>query len=689
MSSTARPSPAWYALRRTLPPFRFDELLAEMVAELPRYRVDEVIVIVDTEEFFHGHPTPEDARQSSKNLVRLRDALSGVGIAYSLNPWVTRGHEDRGRRGADSVPGFNAVVHADGTQAKCVACTLSTAWRENLRQTWRIYAETHPRVMWVEDDIRDFGAHECFCPLHLERFSKIIGQTVTREQVVAAMEQPGEPHPWREAWIAMRAVISLEVLQLISGTVHAAAHLTQLGLMSSGPRNHCREGRDWMQAAAALGATTERPIFSRPTMGNYWEWGPPRGLYFSQDSIKLTRHCLPAATLDYTELESVPFSRYAKSVAFTFAQLVVSTAFGAHGATINIFDHLGTPMEAEPHYGRMLGAWKPFLNALADRAQQPGSYRGLGLVHRGNASMVKHLTTGQRLGDSGEDGYPALEAFEAAGIPTTYDQSEATFLCGQQPRALSDEEIHGLFEGGLFLDATAAEILCERGFAADLGLTSIGSPLPLDCHGAVSAEEFTHPDFGGSPRCYMSAFLPMVSYSAKFARLSPMPDAVIIGHLIDPDTRPVHPAMIAFENSFGGRVIVHAWDYASAIGPVGVSFHSPARQRQLQGAVRWLCRGRVPVMARGDGAWPLVFRKDCYSESLVGLINLSLDPWPEAEFELAADLPIAQLSVLELDGAWTPLAADAIDFREKMAYLTVKRTISLEAPLILKIRWNS
>src|SRR6478736_10032899 len=173
-------SRAWYTLRRTLPPFRFDELLAEMVEQLPRYQVDEVLVIVDTEELCHGHATPVTAGQAAEKLVRLRDALAGAGILYSLNPWVTRGHEAR-TRGA--LPGMQTVVHADGSSDSHIACPLCPVWRENLAETWRVYAGTKPRVLWIEDDIRDWGAHECFCPLHLARFSKIAGTRVTRDEI--------------------------------------------------------------------------------------------------------------------------------------------------------------------------------------------------------------------------------------------------------------------------------------------------------------------------------------------------------------------------------------------------------------------------------------------------------------------------------------------------------------------------
>jgi hypothetical protein len=683
-----QPSSAWYALRRPLPPWRFDELLAEMVEQLPHYRVDEVILMVDVEEFFHNHPTPAVTAEFSKNLVHAREALAQIGVAYSLNPWITRGHEDRGRNAADALPGIQTVVHADGSQATCVACNLSAIWQENLRRVWSIYAATKPRVLWIDDDIRDFGAHECFCPLHLERFSRRVGKNVTRAELIEAILKPDEPHPWRTEWLAIHAEASLDVMRLITATAHAASPHTRMGLMSSGPRNHCRESRDWIRVAETLGATMDRPIFSRPTMGNYWEWGPPHGLYFSADSIKLTRHCLPLETVDYTELESVPFSRFSKSVAFTFAQLAVSFAFGVRGATLDIFDFIGTPMEAEPHYGRLLGTRKDFLNALAGKAQRPGNFRGVRLLYKKDAAVTKRLGPGDGTAALAGEGYPALEAFEAAGIPTTYDESEVVFLCGQQPRALSDDEIRTLLVKGLFLDATAASVLCERGFGADIGLNQIASPERLEKLGAFSVEDFSNMEFGGKPRQFMTAQLPMVDYSGRFAVMQPDERSAIIGHLLDPDTRPVHPAMFAFENSRGGRVVVHAWDYASAIGPIGVSFHNPVRQRQLQNIVRWLFRNRAPLLIRGDGAWPLALRKDCGNETLVGLLNLSLDAWPGVEFEMAAPAAIAEISLVEPDGVWTPLDEPASEIRDGVLRLMIARPVALESPLFVNIKWN-
>ena len=75
-------------------------------------------------------------------------------------------------------------------------------------------------------------------------------------------------------------------------------------------------------------------------MANYYE-DSLRGFYYSQDSVKLTRAVLPAGTVELTECENVPFTRFPKSVKFTFLELAISFAYGSEGVTLNLFDHAG------------------------------------------------------------------------------------------------------------------------------------------------------------------------------------------------------------------------------------------------------------------------------------------------------------------------------------------------------------
>ena len=82
---------AWYALRRTLPPWSFDQNLRELIQWLPKYGVDELIVKIDTEEFSHGQPALQWITQYHPKLIQLAREMEKLGIVYSLNPWITLG----------------------------------------------------------------------------------------------------------------------------------------------------------------------------------------------------------------------------------------------------------------------------------------------------------------------------------------------------------------------------------------------------------------------------------------------------------------------------------------------------------------------------------------------------------------------------------------------------------------------
>ena len=232
---------AWYSLRRTLPPWKFRETLADLLELAPRFQIDEVIVKIDTEEFSHGHPSLEWAKQYQAMLFEVKERLAELGIVYSLNPWITAGHADRGRNDLERLPGLECMVGHDGSETKHCACFLSPVWRKHIKALWEIYAETRPHIMWVEDDIRTFNhepvAFGCFCPRHLRMFGERIGRPVERGELVRAMLAPGDAHPWRREYLEMQREIMVETASVLAKTGHAVSPETCLGLMSSGNTN--------------------------------------------------------------------------------------------------------------------------------------------------------------------------------------------------------------------------------------------------------------------------------------------------------------------------------------------------------------------------------------------------------------------------------------------------------------------
>ena len=117
-SKSPKFKPARYALRRTLVPWNFHEGLAELLDFCRQTKVEEVIFKIDTEEFSHGIPSVAWARDYVALLAEARDALKQIGIIFSLNPWVTIGHAERGRDLRRQFPEFQWLVGEDGTLNK-------------------------------------------------------------------------------------------------------------------------------------------------------------------------------------------------------------------------------------------------------------------------------------------------------------------------------------------------------------------------------------------------------------------------------------------------------------------------------------------------------------------------------------------------------------------------------------------
>jgi hypothetical protein len=674
---------AWYALRRTLPTWSFEENLRELIEFLPRYQVDEIIVKVDTEEFSHGQPPLDWVREYQPKLFSIKTAMEKLGIVYSLNPWITQGHADRGRDDRQRFPGLQTMVGHDGAEAHSCACPLSSVWRENIGKVWTLYAETKPHIMWVEDDIRSFNhspvTYGCFCPLHMKRFSDRMGKTVSREELVAAILAPGNPHPWRKEYLDMQSEIMNDTASFLAKTVHATSPDTCMGRMSSGPREHCLEGRHWHAFAEAL--ANGRQLYSRPPTGVYSE-NSLRENYYAHDSIKLTRHCLPAGVIEQSEVDNWTFSQYSKSVNFTFLQMAISYAYGCSGITLNLFDHCGTPMERTPEFGRLLSENKAFLNSLAAKAQVKGRFRGVKLLRHEKAAYAKILAENASYGVLAEDGYCCCEKLEAHGIPTVYDDENVIVATGQNISAFSDTEIKDFLKKGVFLDAAAAKTLFDRGFGKLIGLKNISHPINIDELGELGAEEFFNEKFGGAEK----KFLTMTIRGADGKRpslslIEPTGDIQEISRLVDSDARRQHISMYAFENELGGRVIVSCLDFATASGQ---SFNHPFRVEQLQGTVRWLSRDTVPIIVEGDGAYPLAFRKDCDDFTLIGMFNLSLDPWPSARFTLSDDRDFTTVMILDRSGQWLAAGKDVEVTRvNDKTVIEVFREISFDKPLFL------
>jgi len=375
-------------------------------------------------------------------------------------------------------------IWENGQESLVSVCPLCTNWQDWLCETFAYWAkEIRPLAIWVEDDWRlhnhgaELGWGGCFCKLHLERFSNVVGEPVTREQVIENILAPGTPHPWRDIWLDLSRDSLLEPARKLAKAVQKANPETRIGLMSSLPDVHSIEGRDWFGLQDAFGP---KPAFLiRPHMPPYTEM---RAMSTLPSVTRQTLACLRRPIEVYPELENGPrCGLYSKSHTYTIWECMHAAAIGSDGITINHYDMMGNGIALDREFGESLASSKSILNAIVNLGIDDGRAQGVKILFNNNVARYFHGEGPQR---SLEELYkPSITWSRTCyilGISHSFTQDIDTLedgpvaVSGETLRSFSDEEIEVLLSKPLLLDGISTKIMVERGFqdAIEIGRAS-------------------------------------------------------------------------------------------------------------------------------------------------------------------------------------------------------------------------
>lgn len=202
--------------------------------------IDDVAVFANVEEINTGHMSYEEQDIYLSLIRRIMNMLAPKGITVSVNQWHSIMHADLGKK---MRPGqnFRPMVDIRGNRAKLCVCPLCKEWQQYIGTLYARYAELAPSILWVEDDFR-LHNHEplvwggCFCDEHMAIYSQRAGKKLTREEFVAKILQPGQPHPYRKIWLDVSRDTLLEAAGAIAKAVRTVSSKQRIGLMSSVPQ---------------------------------------------------------------------------------------------------------------------------------------------------------------------------------------------------------------------------------------------------------------------------------------------------------------------------------------------------------------------------------------------------------------------------------------------------------------------
>ncbi len=659
-----------YMLRRAIDLSRAEEIIKETLEFCRQAQIHEVMWFIDCEESNHGITPLWVIEAYIPALEKAREALEADGRVFSINPWMTLLHGDRGRQTHRYYPDMGLMVGHDGTQCQACTCPADEVWRDYLCEAYRLYASTQPAVLWVEDDFRHFGhqpvEYGCFCEAHLQAFGERVGEPVTREALVQAVLAPGKPHPWRAVWLDLQGEEMIEVAQMLEQAVHEVSPRTRLGLMTSHPEWHAVEGRRWHRLLQALAGPYE-PV-CRPHYAAYQE-GNAAGMLGNFSIALETIYHLPPGTRSCPELENHPHGRSSKSVRATRLHLILGSMVSTGEMTLNILDMLPNALVDEG-YGAMLAATKPFLGEITE-ARDGATERGVRLMSNERASYYVHTSGGCDLTELLPGGSGWAWPLSAVGIPITYESAGAVIaLTGQTIRAFSAADIQQILSGGVLIDLSALEVLTDMGWGEMLGVVDFEAVSQIDSGYAV--ERIVDSQFALAGSEFLS--LNGASVRGRMGKINPHPGAKIITEFVhyDENTRSL-PGAILFENTLGGRVAIQPLDLSEG---VGTSFFKASRPHQLATIVQWLGRGALALRVQG-GPYLLARRWDKPGRTTVAVINGSIDPVDHLHLALSPpDGGVASMQACTAVHGWQPIPPEHWESREGQVRIEIPGSLS-------------
>jgi len=515
---------------------------------------------------------------ASRRLERLRkEGISSAGI----NVLCTIGHINEAWDYMPPLP-FQPMVGHDGRTSRGCACPNSPQFRSYVSEKYRLAARARPDFIWVDDDIRMHHhgvAWGCFCPLCLEIFAGRIGRRWTREELVRAFDDPDQGRA-RELWVEQNIASIESLLAEIRRAVHGIDRHISLGLMTCGAAWTTYSGQAFERWFTALGATRARPG------GGFYTDAMPREMLCKAHECGCQRAILPAGVTEVQyELENFPYQRLKKSARAVINECSLALAHGLNGVAFNM---MGTAtswadflpwMDAVPAAKPAWEQWVARADGLPTAGLWPAWNPGLMAQRRVRAGETW-------LGWHQDYNISRPVILAEIGIPLASDRTgNPVILSGRIAEAFSDAELRAMLAGGVLMDSTALMVIEERGLS---GLAGARVARRLD-NGLM--ERFTDDELNGP-----------ASGELRDARIEFWGDAKGMGDVLEPTAsgarilsvmedyflRPVGPAMIAFENELGGRVVVMG--YAPWI-----FLHSAGKRLQLQNAADWISRMTMPV----------------------------------------------------------------------------------------------
>lgn len=574
-----------------------------------------------------GNPPVDKATLLCEKYDRFRERLRSMGIGSGVLVQASIGH---GWTLSERFPYQGYENLTDGAQTNTV-CPADEGFRTYIRNAMTTIAAHKPDCIMVDDDFRllfRLGGG-CACPLHLERFARLAGTSVTREELLETVRSDS-PHAkqWSDWFVQTQKDSLLECAKEMRKGIDR--------IDPTLPGSFCCVGNsvEFGAEIAEILAGQGNPVVIRINNANYTPFGAKE---FSRSFLKAASQFAKLkghADIVLAETDTCPQNRYSTGARSLHTHFTGSILEGANGAKHWITRLAAHELESGTAYRKILAAHRGFYQTLSEIVP---TLRWHGF--RIPVCDTPRFFVGEPWTQS-RDGTDAWSrcVLERLGLPLYFSAEPGGVVCmeGNADSCFDDDRIREMLRGNLLLASDSATHLIARGFGRYLGADV------REWHGKQPTHEVLSVN-GNSCKIQLQ-IRELVPTSDKTRE-----DSTVFHSVDGVRFERLFPGSTVFQNELGGQIFLFSgtpnarFDITEAF-----SFLNSSRKRQLTRLLK--DAGELPVYYPGDEE--VYFRAaDMKDGSLFcALFNLSCDPIEETQ--LVCDRTVHTIERLMPDGTW-------------------------------------
>ncbi len=659
-------------------PWRETEVLNDLVAMCQASATTDVAVMYLCHP--EGLPLLQKSEEAAGQFRRIKAVLAPAGIRAGV---LFQTLVDHGERFQPLSPApFQRITGFDGTICHACFCPVDPGFLEYTREMVTLFCRAEPDFLLVDDDVRvdnhSPARWACACPMHVELFNREAQRHDTCEQIFAAMKRDDETgQATRRLWQHCQDESLLMLMHTIRSAIDRVDPTIRCGKCVSG-------GRHMLRSEPLVRALAGRTVPFLRLAGAYYGGSGYEQFAKTIANLSAQKNLLSAGDIELLcEADTFLHTRY-HTPTRTLRGFIAGSILAADIDT----PYTWIPGTAEwiaadvAAYSRALKTSLAFFEECK-KVSQAVQWFGPTIVTNGNWRISQPWAESAPEGDTA--GRWGGTVCGRLGLPFTVNDPVAPVYMLDSTQAaynLSDAELQAVFAKGVLLDGAAALALSKLGYAELMGVEVTDGDNDLRYYfEKLSADTELN---GSATGQYLYA---MRSQIRGMTRLAPLSSKVRVASSLmtapwadSKDQREVSPAVTAFENKLGGRVVVCAHELDAGM-VAWVGFLGDIRKEQLIALLGWVGRQALPAVAHTGVNTYLLYGYDPNAqEHVAAVFNLNPDDIEPLLMQFDFGQP-SQVRRLTDDGQWT-----SVPFQSDGALTQLEVCVRTLQPLVLRIK---